>query len=245
MKLVIITGASRGIGQALALELDRRWETDTTFLLLARNEAALSSLAVQLKGNGVPCPVDFGNPVNGAARFAELLSATEPGSFTHVYLVNNAGMAGPIGRLGTLDAAAVEMTVQVNVTTPILVTNVLLAWIGDSGTPVSVLNISSGAARFPIEGLTAYCASKAGLDMFARVAAEEGVPGFRVVSVAPGIIETDMQREIRETPADRFPMHHQFVAFKETGQLKTVEQSAVELADLLAETVPGDVIRSL
>lgn len=245
MKLVIITGASRGIGQALARELDRRWGPDVTFLLLARNGEALSRLAGELTAHAVPCPADFGAPVKGTGRLVDVLATVTPESFTHLYLVNNAGMAGPVGKLGLLDPEAVEMTMQVNVTTPILVTNALLAWRGDRSIPVSVLNISSGAARFPIEGLTAYCASKAGLDMFARVAAEEGAPGIRVVSVAPGIIETDMQREIRETPADRFPMHHQFVAFKETGQLKPVEQSAVELADLLAEPEPGDVIRSL
>ena len=168
MKLVIITGASRGIGQALARELDRRWGSEATFLLLARNQAGLTLLAAELGGEAVSCPVDFADPVAGALRFADVLGAHTPGAFTHVYLGNNAGMAGPIGRVGTLDAEAVDRTMKVNVTTPILVTNALLGWIGDSGTPVSVLNISSGAARFPIEGLTAYCASKAGLDMVFR-----------------------------------------------------------------------------
>ena len=150
-----------------------------------------------------------------------------------------------MGRLGTLDGKSVDDTVRVNITVPILLADAVFAWIGETAVPLSMLNVSSGAARFPIEGLTAYCASKAGLDMLAQVAAAESNADWHVVSVAPGIIETDMQRFIRSVPADRFPMHDQFIAYKENGQLKTAEHSARELADILEESDRGDVIRSL
>jgi benzil reductase ((S)-benzoin forming) len=107
-----------------------------------------------------------------------------------------------------------------------------------------ICNISSGAARKPLSGWGEYCSSKAGLAMFSRVADEElRKQGFRVFSLAPGIVDTDMQSEIRHADERDFPALDRFAAYKSEGLLSTPEEVAekifhlIQHPDLFADTV--------
>jgi benzil reductase ((S)-benzoin forming) len=103
--------------------------------------------------------------------------------------------------------------------------------------PLVVLNISSGAGKNAIDGWSSYCASKAGLDMFSRVVAEElslsGKKNIRVFSVAPGIVDTAMQEEIRKASAKDFSRIQQFVDYKITEQLAHPDLTAGKLLSIL------------
>jgi NAD(P)-dependent dehydrogenase (short-subunit alcohol dehydrogenase family) len=100
-----------------------------------------------------------------------------------------------------------------------------------------VLGISSGAGKRAIAGWAAYCAAKAGLDHATRVMAlDEALRPHpaRLVSLAPGIIDTDMQGELRAAPAAGFPEHDNFVQLKAHGQLATPADAAARILAFLA-----------
>jgi NAD(P)-dependent dehydrogenase (short-subunit alcohol dehydrogenase family) len=100
-----------------------------------------------------------------------------------------------------------------------------------------VLNISSGLGRRAMASQAAYCAAKAGMDHFTRcVALEEAlVPhGAKVCSLAPGVIDTDMQTQLRQAPAQYFPDQANFAFLKTQNQLTTPEQAAARVLAYLA-----------
>ena len=92
---------------------------------------------------------------------------------------------------------------------------------------------ASGAGSSAYAGWSVYCASKAALDHHARAVALDRTPGLRIASIAPGVIDTDMQAEIRATSDDRFPDRHRFEALKRDGKLRLPDDAARELVDAL------------
>jgi benzil reductase ((S)-benzoin forming) len=110
-----------------------------------------------------------------------------------------------------------------------------------AGDALRVVNVSSGAATHPYGGWAAYCSTKAAVNSLTEVAATEQAmhPDTSVVSVAPGIIETAMQRTIRATAPDRFPDQPKFVEFQRKGALLNAVDAAV-LLDWLARFAPMD-----
>jgi benzil reductase ((S)-benzoin forming) len=99
-----------------------------------------------------------------------------------------------------------------------------------------ILNISSGAANNPYYGWSAYCTAKAGLDMLTRcVATEQEKQPYpvEIMSVAPGVIDTDMQTIIRDTTDEQFSLRKKFIDLKEKGQLIAPNLAGKKLVDLL------------
>ncbi len=229
--LFIITGASRGIGRELAEELSSRFGRDeNTFVLIARDREKLESVARELKGKVVVLPSDLAKIEEACLVLENTLSELKS-KFDKAVLVNNAGVIEPIGFLGTLDTEKIVNLLNVNLTSAIAFTNSFLKILGDSAEEKLVLNISSGAAKYPIVCWSCYCSSKAGMDMFTRVAAEEGRARF--FTIAPGIVETDMQKVIRSKDKSDFPLIDDFVEYQRSGIVKNAEQSAREIADVI------------
>jgi NAD(P)-dependent dehydrogenase (short-subunit alcohol dehydrogenase family) len=110
-----------------------------------------------------------------------------------------------------------------------------------------VVLVSSGLGRRAMAGSVSYCAAKAGLDHLARaVALEEAEKpqGARVVSLAPGVIDTDMQVQLRSADPSRFAAHTRFMALHRQGQLDTPAQAAAKLlTDRLISAQPGRHVR--
>ena len=103
--------------------------------------------------------------------------------------------------------------------------------------PRKILNISSGLGRRPMAGAALYCAAKAGLDHFSRcVALDEALhpQGARIVSLAPGVIDTDMQGDLRAGDPGNFPDRAGFVHMKDTGALTSPSDAARRVLDYLA-----------
>ncbi len=230
--LFIITGASRGIGRAIVHSLDKHFKSnDNTFFLIARDGIKLEQVKGEVNGRAVILPLDLSHPEESAIAFEEGLSKLVQ-EFDRCVLINNAGVIRPIGFLGTLDNRELADNVKVNLISPLLLTNSFLKIFKRSKCERIVVNISSGAGRMPIACWSGYCSSKAGMDMFAKVLREEN-PQVKVFSVAPGIIETDMQKDIRLTPATDFPLHSHFVHLSKTGALKSPEESGEEIVRLI------------
>ncbi len=191
--IVVILGASRGIGRAAAWAFARQ---GARLVLAARDQQASIALAAAIVTQGgealaLPCDVsDF-------AQVAAVV-ATAQGRWGRVdVLVNNAGTIQPIARLGETDPAAVAQALTINLLGTYHGLRCALPVMQAQGSGV-VINVSSGAAHRPLLGWGAYCAGKAGAAMLTRAAALEMVgSGVRVVGVRPGTVDTAMQAEIR------------------------------------------------
>lgn len=111
-----------------------------------------------------------------------------------------------------------------------------------------VINISSGAGKNPYFGWGAYCTTKAGVNMFTQCVATEEVEKeypVKIVAFAPGVVDTNMQSQIRETNKEDFINLDRFIALKEEGKLLSPEYVAKAIRNLLeTEDFPqGEIIR--
>jgi len=230
----IVTGHSRGLGAALAAELLAR---GIAVLGLARSGNA--ELKARHPGLLAQQQVDLADP-GALARWLEGagLQRFIAGS-SGVLLVNNAGIVEPIGPLPAQDAAAVARAVGLNVAAPLMLAAALSAAV-EKGADTRIMHISSGAARNAYPGWSIYCATKAALDQHACAALLDRVPGLRICSMAPGIIDTDMQAAIRATSLERFPLRERFDSLKRDGQLASPAQCAQKLVAYLLDARFGD-----
>jgi len=164
-------------------------------------------------------------------------------------LVNNAGIVGPVGPLESCDAAALERNLAVNVLAPMLLMRRFLAALDGSAGILRIINISSGAGRRPIYGWSAYCTAKAALDMATRVVALEAQARRRpvdAVSLAPGVIDTGMQGEIRGKSAEQFMDVERFRAMQAEGKLRPAADVAADILRLeAAGKLVGDAVLDL
>ena len=132
--------------------------------------------------------------------------------------------------MGAQSADAISEAVTLNVTAPLVLTDAVVRH-RPAGVPVRVVHISSRAGRHPYPTWSVYCATKAAVDMHARALAEEGIDGVRAASVAPGIVDTDMQASIRET--EGFPLRDTFIGYKESGALSSPDDAAARILRLI------------
>lgn len=218
-KKAIVTGHSRGLGEALAADLTARGWVVLGVSRTAGERIDLADPGALAGWLGGPALADF------------LADADE------VLLVNNAGLLGPASVAGPQPAEAVIAAVNVNVTAPILLTNAVLA-ARPEGASLRIVHVSSGAGRRPIPGWSVYCATKAALDQHALTLAAERLPGVRIAAIAPGVVDTRMQAEIRSS--DDFPGRADFVALKEEGHLLAPAESAARILDIALADDFGD-----
>jgi benzil reductase ((S)-benzoin forming) len=226
-KVAIVTGHTRGLGAALAEILLSR---DITVLALSRTRNA--ELAARFPGGLSEVELDLSNLAALETWLASHALRDALADADQALLVNNAGLLAPVGSLDAQDVGAIARAVSVNVAAPLMIA----AAFATLAAPVAdrrIVHVSSGAARNAYPGWSVYCATKAALDQHARAVTLDARDGLRICSIAPGVVDTDMQAEIRGIGRDRFPMRERFDALKRDGQLATPEQSARKLADYL------------
>jgi benzil reductase ((S)-benzoin forming) len=239
MHLFILTGASRGLGLAMARALLRPGHE---LLTLARQPAVELPGLAQAHGAGLEqWAVDLIDPLPAAGRLRAWLdgwparhAGAAPASVT---LINNAALLAEPATLAESDPAALSAATRVSLEAPIVLTSAFLAATGTWPGPRKVLNISSGLGRWAMAGSASYCAAKAGLDHFTRAVAleeEKRSNGARLVSLAPGVIATDMQVQLRSADPARFSERQRFVAMHEQGGLDSPDAAAAKVLALLA-----------
>ena len=221
----IVTGHSRGLGEAIAADLLGRG-----IAVLGLSRATNEALAGRYPGLLQQTALDL-------ADTAHLQAWLQAGTLAR-FTVNNAGVVQPMGAAGILDAAQLAQAVALSVTAPLLLANALVASTDDK-VQRRVLHVSSGAARKPYAGWSVYCATKAALDMHARASQLDEVPGLLISSVAPGVIDTEMQSDIRAASEDDFPLRARFEALKREGQLESPVEVAHKLVDHLLSPAFG------
>jgi sepiapterin reductase len=229
-RLFVLTGASRGLGAAMA---DQLIASDVTLLTLSRRpNPALAAQATAAGATVEQWAIDVGHDVGAAARLETWLHQHASAGFASAALINNAGLLGRVGPIELSDADELAAVLRVGLEAPMLLTAAFLRATRGWAIDKRVLNISSGAGRRPIAGWAAYCAAKAGLDHYSRVVAldEAQRPNpARIVSLAPGVIDTDMQGELRTADAAGFPEQQNFIQLKASGQLPTPQAAAARV----------------
>lgn len=185
-KVVIITGASRGIGAAAARVFA---EAGAKVALIARSGNAIAALADQIGPAALALPCDIADWSEVEAAVGKVLGWA--GRID--VLVNNAGVIEPIARLAEADPEAVAQSYRINLLGVFHGMRAVLPAMHRQGQG-TILTVSSGAAHNPLEGWGAYCSGKAGAAMLTRAAhLEEGPAGIRVMGLSPGTVATEMQ----------------------------------------------------
>jgi benzil reductase ((S)-benzoin forming) len=222
--LFIVTGASRGLGRAIAEQL---LQPGHVVLGISRRAPAAPPGLEQWA-------CDLADPLPVAARLQAWLEGLDGASFASAALINNAAVLADPKPLRDADAASLSASVRVGLEAPLLLTAAFLratrAWTADK----RVLHISSGLGRRAMASQGPYCAVKAALDHLARAQALEEIllkNGAKVCSLAPGIIDTDMQVQLRGADPSAFPDHDAFVQMKSGGRL---DSPAVAAAKVIA-----------
>lgn len=243
MDVYIITGTSRGLGEALAENLLR--DNQRVIGLSRTNNVRLSALAGSRPGMGRFdfVPFDLGRGQGHFQCMAEIIASIQgdlDAAGGRLTLIHNAGVVAPIMPLRLADEAELAHNLQVNLTAPLLLTSAFLKLTEElrERTARTIVNISSGAAKKPYVGWSAYCTAKAGIDMLTRcVAAEQGEEehAAKIVSIAPGVVDTAMQTLIRGTDEANFPSKRRFVELKRTGQLYSPQEAAKKLLRFVRE----------
>jgi NAD(P)-dependent dehydrogenase (short-subunit alcohol dehydrogenase family) len=231
--LTLITGHSRGLGAAL---LAQRLQAGHRVLGIAR--AHTSALQAQADTAGARLEqwqLDLSDAVPAAQRLRAWLDGLDGRAWASVTLINNAGLVGTPAPLGQVPLEQLSQAMRAGLEAALLLTAALLAATADPARwpgARRVMNISSGLGRRAMAGSAAYCAAKAGMDHFSRaVALEEAARpnGARIASIAPGVIDTDMQAQLRGADATLFPEQARFAQLHAGGQLMCPDDCARQL----------------
>ena len=227
--LTILTGASRGLGSAMAEQL---LAADALLLTMSRRPDQKLDLSAKSSGAALEqWSIDLADGVAAAKRLeAWLINQTPPS--TSATLINNAALAGKAATIADGGPEALSAVLRVGLEAPMLLSGAFLRATRNWKIPRRILNISSGAGKNALAGMAAYCAVKAGLDHLSRVMALDETQrsnGAKIVSLAPGVIDTDMQTELRQSDPTAFPSRPRFVAMKAAGQLPTPAAAAAKV----------------
>lgn len=210
--LFIITGASKGIGKGLAEKALSKgadvWGINRSHSIDHKNYKALT--------------FDLADIPNLLKELPQLFS--EATDYEKIVLINNAGTLGDIGHLGNIENESIPHLFDLNVSAPILLMNQFMKDFKDFKGEKVIINISSGAGKNAVDGWSGYCASKAALDMASKVAAKEAEmdgKGFIIKAIAPGVVDTEMQTQIRSMDKKSFSGVDKFKNLKADNQLST------------------------
>lgn len=227
MKKFILTGHSRGLGAAIANQL----------LQAGHGVMGLSRKAhPTLKARYPDQLIEYNIDLSQSEPLVRLLESQDFEDYlsdaSAAVLINNAGVLSPIGMNGHLSNTAIFDAVSINVAAAIALSNQFIA-LTTAIPDRRIIQISSGAARSPYAGWSIYCATKAALDHYTRCLAVEAHKGLKAVSLAPGVIDTDMQAQVRATSLSSFPMRPRFDQLKQDNALAAPDAVAEKLLRFL------------
>lgn len=229
--VTVVTGATRGLGLALTEAL---LKSGGDVIAMGRSSnTELDRLAAQHGDRLLQIQVDLADAASTERAAAEMADALASRHATHCRLIQNAGIVAPILPADELtNLQEIRQAFDINIAAPIFIAARFLA-ATTYAQDRRIMLISSGAGRNPTGSWGVYCATKAAMDHYANVLAAEGHANLLVSSVAPGVIDTGMQVQIRSTPAEKFPSVGRFENMHRDGVLANAETTATRLLKLL------------
>jgi benzil reductase ((S)-benzoin forming) len=235
MPLVWITGASSGIGAALAEAVP--WE-DARVVDVSRRGAP-----------GLPhVKADLSEPSGWAAVRDALARELADFGGDRVVFVHSAATLTPIGFAGEVDPEAYAAQVVLNSASPQILGDLFIRAVAGLDVRADYVVLTSGAATAVYEGWSAYGAGKAAVDHWVRIAgAERERRGgrVRVLAIAPGVVATPMQEEIRESDPAGFPNVERFVELHASGALRDPHEVARQIWRLLDRPLENGAVLDL
>lgn len=224
----LITGTSRGIGEALTQKLLRE---ENTVLGISRS-----------RPDSIKSPdyYHLSFDLSDTSRFTEILDKINEivgkQSFDFVCLINNASAIEPVGPIEKCPPAQIESHIKIGLIAPMLLTAMFIKRFKDENLRKKVVYILSGVAFNPIAEVGIYCSSKAGINMFTQCVGLEQKDiekGFEVHSIGPGMVNTAMQEAMRSKTKDEFVNADFFKEAFENGKLQEPGEVAEKIYTIL------------
>lgn len=240
--LTILTGGSRGMGLAIGQQLLAQGQH---VLSIARKTSAELAASASKPEQLLQWEQDLSQSAAAAQRLATWLGTLESSDWASITLINNAGVIPQIAPLSQVPAADMINAMRVGLEAPMALTGAFLGATEGWSIPRKVLNISSGLGRRAMASQASYCTAKAGMDQFSScVALEEAAKpsGARIVSLAPGVIDTDMQVQLRSATTGDFPDVERFAGLHANGQLTSAGDAAARVLAWLERPDFGDQV---
>ncbi len=205
-KIAYLTGASRGIGEGL-----KNCLTSAGFHVVGLNRTVQKA-----EEDFTPVKLDL-NDIESVQNFSFSKEADQ------VLLINNAGLIGEIAPIGSVTSQTIQEVMTVNTIAPQILMNRFIQTYTGKVQHAHILNISSGAGKYPIDAWASYCASKAALDLFSETIRSEfdlrDRANWYIHSIAPGVVDTAMQKTIRNSNPELFKSHEKFISLKANDEL--------------------------
>lgn len=233
MEFFIITGTSKGLGEALAKRLISP-ENQLVCISRAKN-TDLINLAESKN-----CILDYYEfdltKIDEIKNLmTKIFSKIDKNNIEKITLINNAGTVTPIKPMGRSDDSEISKNIILNLISPIIMINNFIKLTREINVKKNIVNISSGAAEKPVYGWSPYCSSKAGVNLLTKTTAMElENTEYSVFSFSPGVLDTSMQKIIRSSSEEDFVELNRFISLKEKGKLLKPSFVAEKLINLLS-----------
>ncbi|TCC88216.1 SDR family NAD(P)-dependent oxidoreductase [Pedobacter frigiditerrae] len=209
-KILIITGGSKGIGKGIIeAYLSEGYEVFSISRTSNKEFKDVTQIEFDLsKTDGI------------AALLTGVFENFKSTEVEKITLINNAGTLGQIGKIEAI--ADIEKTVQLNTVAPLILTSTFISLAKNWVCEKKIINISSGAAYKPYYGWSIYGATKAAIDMMTKTVAVEQdnvENGVKIIAIYPGVVDTAMQAQIRQSDKESFANIDRFLGLKATNSL--------------------------
>lgn len=219
MKQYFITGTSSGIGKAIAEQAlsdgDKVTGISRRHII---NHPNYTHLNIDLSDIDSYLKINFDNNKKASS----------------IILINNAGWLGEVKPVADLKPEKIRRAYHINLIAPSVLCKMFLDQTRHNDQKKVIINISSGAGSHPINSWSTYCAAKAGLNLFTQVLKKDH-PNIHCFAISPGVVDTEMQGEIRRLNAIDFPDHQKFLDYKNNGELFSTKWVANKILGFVRE----------
>lgn len=233
MNTVIITGATGGLGSCVFNKLLSRHTY--AIIPIFRNKKKFNSLYVHKTSNVFPYEIDY------KENYSNLLNVI-PVESDEIVLIHTAFSIDPLNKIGKYIPEDLDCIFDINICQPVKLINLLVNFCERNQKKLRIINLDSGAADYPLKGWGTYGSCKSFMNSFLNVLKLEN-DLIKIVSVDPGVIDTDMQYKIRNLSEDVFDKVKMFKDYKENGLLRNPETVADYLLENYLDNWNASAIR--